>query len=143
MAQRVPPVSVLELFSGVGGMRLALGYAGIEARFTAVDVSDWTNALYEYAFGERPAALDLASCQPHLMAHRKRLPELDRRMIIVERKLVAEVAGIFGEGRQRALPSRGVLALIFSRHRSRAGGTTDCCAKRRRTKKMLGERPLA
>ena len=55
------------------------------------------------------------------MALRERLPKLDR-CIIVEIKLVAEVARIFGEGRQRALPSRGVLALIFSRHRSRAGG---------------------
>ena len=45
MAQRKLPVSVLELFSGVGGMRLALGYAGIEASFTAVDVSDYDSLV--------------------------------------------------------------------------------------------------
>ena len=45
----------LELFSGVGGMRLALGYAGVRARFVAVDLNEWANAVCAQQHGERGA----------------------------------------------------------------------------------------
>jgi DNA (cytosine-5)-methyltransferase 1/tRNA (cytosine38-C5)-methyltransferase len=50
---------VLELFSGVGGWRYALGGRGRVA--AAFDIHPWANATYELNHGERPLAKDLAT----------------------------------------------------------------------------------
>lgn len=47
-------VRLLELFSGIGGMRLALSYAGIDVgHAVAVDVSDQAIAVYAHNFGDQ------------------------------------------------------------------------------------------
>ena len=50
---------VLELFSGLGGWRLALGHRGTVA--AAYDVSEAANATYALNHGEAPKARELAT----------------------------------------------------------------------------------
>ncbi len=53
------PLKVLELFSGLGGWRYALGGLGSVA--AAFDISPAANATYELNHGERPQARELAT----------------------------------------------------------------------------------
>lgn len=47
-----PPVRVLELFAGIGGMRLALAYAGLDVEAVAVEVSEQALEVYAHNFGD-------------------------------------------------------------------------------------------
>jgi tRNA (cytosine38-C5)-methyltransferase len=56
------PTKVLELFSGIGGMRCGLTEAiGAESdlQFTAVDLNELCNKVYEDSFGEKPEYRDI------------------------------------------------------------------------------------
>jgi len=57
-----PRIRVLELFAGIGGMRLALAYAGIDVEALAVEVNELALRLYGRNFGSSGvAARDLRS----------------------------------------------------------------------------------
>lgn len=62
------PERVLELFSGIGGWRYALG--GAARVVAAYDISPAANATYELNHGDRPHARELVSLsQDRLLAH--------------------------------------------------------------------------
>ncbi|EER17895.1 conserved hypothetical protein [Perkinsus marinus ATCC 50983] len=54
---------VLELFSGIGGMRCALASAGLimSSKITAVDVNTESNKVYARSYGDSPIAKNIAS----------------------------------------------------------------------------------
>ncbi|KAF4670365.1 tRNA (cytosine-5-)-methyltransferase [Perkinsus olseni] len=55
-------VKILELFSGIGGMRCALASAGIQSTtITAVDVNTESNKVYNKSYGDKPQAKNIAS----------------------------------------------------------------------------------
>lgn len=56
MAAAEPPVvRVLEFYSGIGGLRYSLEYAGVSAAVVeAFDINEVANDVYEHNFGHRP-----------------------------------------------------------------------------------------
>ncbi|KAF4759195.1 C-5 cytosine-specific DNA methylase [Perkinsus olseni] len=55
-------VKILELFSGIGGMRCALASAGIQSTtITAADVNTECNMVYNKSYGDKPQAKNIAS----------------------------------------------------------------------------------
>ena len=57
-------VKVLELFSGIGGMRCGLTEGlgpSVKATFTAVDMNEFCNEVYRTSFGDKPMNRDICS----------------------------------------------------------------------------------
>jgi tRNA (cytosine38-C5)-methyltransferase len=57
-----PMPKVLELFSGIGGMRAGLSSClGGSLKFTAVDLNEFCNEIYYETYKERPLTMDITS----------------------------------------------------------------------------------
>eukprot|EP00388_Colpodella_angusta_P010603 GDKJ01027533.1.p1 GENE.GDKJ01027533.1~~GDKJ01027533.1.p1 ORF type:complete len:535 (-),score=102.63 GDKJ01027533.1:29-1633(-) len=54
-------MKVLELFSGLGGMRFSFLYAGMDLKFHPIDISDSANQTYERTFKEKVKQLDICT----------------------------------------------------------------------------------
>jgi tRNA (cytosine38-C5)-methyltransferase len=60
------PIRVLELYSGIGGMRYSLhrAFPGLTCQVKAVDINQIANKVYQHNFKDQPSTLSLEYCGP-------------------------------------------------------------------------------
>ncbi|KAF4651095.1 C-5 cytosine-specific DNA methylase, partial [Perkinsus chesapeaki] len=85
-------VNVLELFSGIGGMRCALASAGVRCKkITAVDVNTESNKVYEKSYGDTPKPKNIASAGGASTTPENKIEQVIRIVLLTGRLLTVGV----------------------------------------------------